>query len=37
MTLAVGLLLAAGVLLIGIFPGFLYALGMNAVKIFPGL
>ena len=28
---------AAGVLLIGIFPGFLYALAVNAVKIFPGL
>jgi NADH-quinone oxidoreductase subunit N len=28
---------AAGVLLIGIFPGCLYNLAMNAVKIFPGL
>jgi NADH-quinone oxidoreductase subunit N len=28
---------AAGVLLIGIFPGSLYDLAMNAVKIFPGL
>ncbi len=28
---------AAGVLLMGIFPGFLYALAVNAVKIFPGL
>jgi NADH-quinone oxidoreductase subunit N len=28
---------AAGVLLIGIFPGGLYNLAMNAVKIFPGL
>jgi NADH-quinone oxidoreductase subunit N len=34
---AVLLVTAAGVLLIGIFPGFLYDLGMNAVKIFPGL
>jgi NADH-quinone oxidoreductase subunit N len=28
---------AAGVLLIGIFPGFLYNLAVNSVKIFPGL
>ena len=28
---------AAGVMLIGIFPGSLYELAMNAVKIFPGL
>ena len=28
---------AAGVLLIGIFPGAIYNLAMNAVKIFPGL
>jgi NADH-quinone oxidoreductase subunit N len=34
---AVVALTAAGVLLIGIFPGFLYDLGVNAVKIFPGL
>jgi NADH-quinone oxidoreductase subunit N len=31
------LLTAVGVLLIGIFPGFLYNLAMNSVKIFPGL
>jgi hypothetical protein len=30
-------LTAAGVLLIGIFPGFLYTLALNSVKIFPGL
>jgi NADH-quinone oxidoreductase subunit N len=34
---AVVALTAAGVLFIGIFPGFIYNLGMNAVKIFPGL
>jgi hypothetical protein len=28
---------AVGVMLIGIFPGALYDLAMNAVKIFPGL
>jgi hypothetical protein len=28
---------AVGVLLIGIFPGFLYNLAVNSVKIFPGL
>jgi NADH-quinone oxidoreductase subunit N len=28
---------AAGVLLIGVFPGFIYNLAMNSVKIFPGL
>jgi len=28
---------AAGVLLIGIFPGFLYNLAVNSIKIFPGL
>ena len=28
---------AVGVMLIGIFPGCLYDLAMNAVKIFPGL
>ena len=28
---------AAGILLIGIFPGFLYDLAMASVKIFPGL
>jgi hypothetical protein len=28
---------AVGVLLIGIFPGCLYDMAMNAVKIFPGL
>jgi NADH-quinone oxidoreductase subunit N len=31
------LLTAAGVVLIGVFPGFLYNLAMNSVKIFPGL
>ncbi|MFZ5453693.1 MAG: NADH-quinone oxidoreductase subunit N [Thermodesulfobacteriota bacterium] len=30
-------LTAAGVLLIGVFPGFLYNMAMNSVKIFPGL
>jgi NADH-quinone oxidoreductase subunit N len=34
---AVLALTAAGVLLIGIFPGFLYNLAMTTVKIFPGL
>ncbi len=28
---------AGGVLLIGIFPGYLYDLAVNSVKIFPGL
>ena len=28
---------AAGVLFIGIFPGFLYNLAMSSVKIFPGM
>ncbi len=31
------LITAAGVLLIGIFPGFIYNLALNSVKIFPGL
>ena len=31
------LITAAGVLLIGVFPGFIYNLAMNSVKIFPGL
>jgi NADH-quinone oxidoreductase subunit N len=31
------LLTAAGVVLIGVFPGFLYNLALNSVKIFPGL
>jgi NADH-quinone oxidoreductase subunit N len=34
---AVVALTAAGVLFIGIFPGFIYNLAMNSVKIFPGL
>jgi NADH-quinone oxidoreductase subunit N len=31
------LLTAAGVVLIGVFPGFLYNLAVNSVKVFPGL
>lgn len=31
------LLTAVGVVLIGVFPGFLYNLAMNSVKVFPGL
>jgi NADH-quinone oxidoreductase subunit N len=31
------LITAVGVLLIGVFPGFIYNLAMNSVKVFPGL